>query len=130
MVQKYLGLSHEYGKVDCIRLIKNFYNKELELDFPLPDYPLSKQWLKRYSTTFVDNWAASTFIKVNLTDAENYDVIAFKSNKTNLIIHFALFLKPVEMLHIEEGGFSCIQTLSQEWRDSIHSFYRHEQLVR
>jgi hypothetical protein len=129
MVQKYLSLRHEYGNIDCIRLIKNFYNQELDLDFPLPDYPPSRKWLKLYSTDFVDSWAESCFRKVNLTDAQNYDVITFKSTKTNLIIHFGLFLQPTKMLHIEEGGFSCIQTISPEWWQCIHSFYRHDKMV-
>ena len=84
---------------------------------------------KDYSTDFVDSWAESCFRKVNLTDAQNYDVITFKSSKTNLIIHFGLFLQPTKMLHIEEGGFSCIQTISPEWWQCIHSFYRHDKMV-
>ena len=33
MVQKYLGLKHEYGQCDCIQLIKTFYQNELNLTF-------------------------------------------------------------------------------------------------
>ena len=129
MVQKYLGLKHEYGTTDCIELLRQFYNNELSLDFPLPTYTKSRSWMKQFSTHNVDLWAETCFIKVNLTHAENYDIIAFKSDRSDLIIHFGLFLKPTRMLHIEEGGVSCIDTLSDYWISRIHSFYRHVKLV-
>ena len=129
MVQKYLNLPHSYGETDCIELIRKFYKHELLLDFSLPTYPKSREWLKHFSTDSVDHWASTCSIKVELTDAENYDVIAFKSTKSNLITHFGLFLKPTKMLHIEEGGVSRVETLSDYWIERIHSLYRHEQLV-
>ena len=33
------------------------------------------------------------------------------------------------MLHIEEGGFSCGQTLSDYWINKLHTIYRHNELV-
>jgi cell wall-associated NlpC family hydrolase len=129
MVQKYLGLKHEYGKIDCISLIRKFYFQELQLDFPLPQYPHSRVWLKQFSTQNVDQWASTCAVKVKLTAAENYDVIAFKSISSNLIIHFGLFLAPTQMLHIEEGGVSRVETLSDYWVERIHSLYRHESMV-
>lgn len=125
MVQKYLGFQHSYGVMDCIELIRLFYKQELDIDFPLPAYPKSREWMKHFSTDHVDGWASKCAVKVKLTEAENYDVIAFKSTKTNLVTHFALFLKPTRMLHIEEGGVSCVETLSDYWVERIHAFYRH-----
>lgn len=129
MVQKYLGFKHEYGNVDCIELIRLFYKNELNIDFSIPSYPPSRKWMKSFSPKSVDEWASTCAIKVHWTDAQDYDVIAFKSDNSKLIIHFGLFLKPIKMLHVEEGGVSCIQTLSDYWVTRIHSVYRHEQLV-
>ena len=129
MVQKYLSISHEYGKFDCIELIKQFYLNELNLTFTIPSYPKSREWMKHFSTKSVDQWASSCAVKVELTDAQNYDVIAFKSTKSDLVTHFGLFLAPTQMLHIEEGGVSRVETLSDYWIERIHSLYRHEQLV-
>lgn len=129
MVQEYLGKQHEYGKHDCIELIRLFYRQELNIDFSLPRYPHSRAWLKTFSTDLVDDWAKTCAVKVKLTAAENYDVIAFKSVNSNLVIHFGLFLKPTQMLHIEEGGVSRIETLSSYWVERIHSLYRHESMV-
>ena len=129
MVQKYLGLKHKYGVVDCIELIRLFYKNELNIEFPLPPYPHSRAWLKHFSTEHIDRWASVCAVKVRLTEAKNYDVIAFKSTKSNLITHFGLFLAPTQMLHIEEGGVSRVETLSQYSVKRIHAFYRHESMV-
>ena len=39
MVQEYLRLKHEYGKIDCIELIRLFYKNELNIEFNLPPNP-------------------------------------------------------------------------------------------
>ena len=127
MVQKYLGLKHEYGVIDCIELIRLFYKNELSIEFILPSYPHSRAWLKHFSTEHVDRWASTCAVKVKLTEAQNYDVIAFKHK--NYIMHFAIYLAPLKILHIEEGGVSCVETLSDYWVERIHTLYRHESLV-
>ena len=129
MVRDFIGLSHSYDTINCITLIKNFYYMKLNLEFSLPEYPHSKLWIKEFTTTSIDNWAAQCAKKVSLTNAKDYDVIAFKSEKTNLIIHFGMYLMPSKMLHIEEGGISRVETLSDYWVESIHSIYRHDSLV-
>ena len=129
MVRNYIGIPHSYDEINCITLIKNFYHTELNLQFSLPNYPLSRHWIKEFTTVSIDKWAAQCAKKVSLTNAKDYDVIAFKSEKTNLIIHFGMYLMPSKMLHIEEGGISRVETLSDYWIESIHSIYRHDSLV-
>lgn len=129
MVQKYLGFTHEYGKMDCIELIRQFYKNELDIEFGLPAYPASREWMKHFSCENVDGWAAVYGQKVKLTDAQNYDVIAYKSLKSDLIIHFGLFIQPTRMLHIEEGGVSRVEYLSEYWMSRLHAVYRHNDMV-
>ena len=129
MVQKYLGLKHKYGQMDCIELIRNFYQEELNLKFDLPNYPNSRDWMKVFHTKKVDEWASKCSIKVKLTDAKNYDVMVFKSEKYEFAIHFGMFLMPSKLLHIEEGSCSCVQTLSDYWVSRLHAIYRHNDMV-
>ena len=129
MVQKYLGLKHQYGQVDCIELIRDFYANELKINFDLPNYPHSRAWMKTFHTDKVDEWASKCSIKVKLTDAKNYDVMVFKSEKYDLAIHFGMYLMPSKLLHIEEGGCSCVQTLSDYWINRLHAIYRHNDMV-
>jgi len=129
MVQQYLGLRHEYGVCDCITLVHSFYKQELGLDFILPDYPHSTLWMRHFTLESIDDLASKYSVKVKLTEGENYDVIAFKTRNCNFITHFGILLKPTQMLHIEEGGVSCVERLSDYWINNIHSLYRHESLV-
>ena len=129
MVQRYLNIPHEYGTCDCITLISEFYKQEFNIDAVLPKYPHDITWIKKFTPTFIDEQLLRYSVKVSLTDMKNYDVIAFKSEKTNLVIHFGMYLMPSKMLHIEEGGISCVETLSDYWVESIHSIYRHDSLV-
>ena len=129
MVRDYIGIPHSYDEINCITLIKNFYHTELNLQFSLPNYPSSRHWIKQFTTVSIDKWAAQCAKKVSLTNAKDYDVIAFKSEKTNLIIHFGMYLMASKMLHIEEGGLSRVETLSDYWIENIHSIYRHDSLV-
>ncbi len=129
MVQQYLGIKHDYGNFDCITLIKQFYKTELNIHFDLPDYPQSRAWMKSFSTETVEKHALQHAKKVSLTEAQDYDVMVFKSDKTNLVIHFGLYLSPLKMLHIEEGGFSCVSTFSDYWMSKLHTVLRHNELV-
>ena len=129
MVRNYISLRHSYDSVNCITLIKSFYHNELNLEFSLPDYPLSKHWIKEFTTTSIDNWAAQCAKKVSLTNAKDYDVMTFKSEKRNLITHFGMYLMPSKMLHVQGGGISRVETLSDYWVESIHAIYRHDSLV-
>jgi cell wall-associated NlpC family hydrolase len=129
MVQQYLSIPHIYGKFDCIILVQQFYKNHLNLEFSLPPYPYDIGWIKTYTSKYIDEWALKYSVKVNLTELKNYDVIAFKSRKSNLIIHFGIYLTGHKLLHIEDGGTSRVDNLSTYWIDYIHSIYRHEQMV-
>jgi cell wall-associated NlpC family hydrolase len=129
VITKYLGLKHSYGDIDCIRLIHSFYENELGVSFAIPDYTLSKRWMLGFTIAYIDEWANQYGKKVHLTDAKNYDLIVFKSNKDNLITHFGMFLAPNQMLHIEEKNYSKIETLSDYWIKSLYCLYRHNDVV-
>lgn len=130
MMIEYIGLSHEYGTIDCIHLIQLFYKEQLGINFDIPSYSFSKRWVTEFTTQDIDLWAFKYGIKTTLTDAQNYDLIAFKSENKNTINHFGMFLAPNRMLHIEENSISRIETLNDYWLSSIYAIYRHEQLVR
>jgi len=127
-INNYIGLNHNYGELDCITLIKFFYEHELGISFDLPDYCKSKRWMYTFTEQELNSWICKYAIKTTLTSAQNYDLIAFKS-KNNMINHFAMFLAPASILHVEESSISKIETLSDYWIDSIYAVYRHEQLV-
>lgn len=129
MVNSYLGIKHCYGSYDCITLVQQFYENELSCSFNLPVYPHSRLWMKKYTVEILDEWASKYGKKVSLTDAKNYDLISFKSKKSNLLIHFGLYIKPNKMLHVEEGNTSRVDNLSDYWMEHLHAIYRHDKMV-
>jgi hypothetical protein len=123
MIEKYLGKPHEYGNWDCLLLATKFYKNEFGIDIEIPYHPCSDKWMKMYLPDYWDNLFSNYGVKVPLTEANNYALIIFKSKNNKLITHFGLFLAPSSMLHIEYDRVSCIETLSDELRDKIHSVY-------
>ena len=53
----------------------------------------------------MNKWVSNDWTKVKLTEAKNYDVMIFKSERTNLITHFGMYIMPSKMMHIERRGF-------------------------
>jgi cell wall-associated NlpC family hydrolase len=129
LLLKYIGHKHQYGIFDCIILVQQFYKNELGVSFDLPPYPHSAQWMKEFTTTSFDERAAKYGTKVPLTGAKNYDLIVFKSEKSELLIHFGIYIMPNKMLHVEEGMTSRIDTLSDYWLSHLYAVYRHDSLV-
>lgn len=129
MLLKYLGHKHEYGKFDCIILVQQFYKQELGVSFDLPPYSHSAAWMREFTTNVFDERAAKYGTKVPLTGARNYDLIVFKSPKSNLLIHFGIYIMPNQILHVEEGKSSRIDMLSDYWLEHLHAIYRHDSLV-
>lgn len=128
-VTPYLGIPHKYGIFDCIILVQQFYKQELGICFDLPVYNHSRMWVKNYPAPTFNEAVAKYAKKVSLTYVENYDLISFKSNKTNLIIHFGLYIKPHRMLHVEEGKTSQVEQLSDYWLQHLHAIHRYDKLV-
>ena len=127
-ITKYLALKHEYGVIDCILLSKLFYEQELGLSFPIPEYPKSNKWYYELTPSYIDSWALTYAKKIPLTSLKNYDLISFSNKRNNLITHFAVYIN-YSILHLEENSVSKLDRLDSYWIDRIHSIYRHNDLV-
>lgn len=123
MIQKYLGRPHKYGEWDCILIATEFYKHEFGIDIKLPPYSHSDLWMKEYTLEYADEFFSQYGKKVPLTEARNYALMIFKSNRRNLICHFGVFLAPISILHVEEGRLSCIDTLCDDLRQKLHAVY-------
>jgi hypothetical protein len=129
---KYIGIQHSYIGINCISILHNFYKNELNIDCIAdltPDNIKDRKWMKTITLQQIDEWALKHSIKVPLTEAQDFDVMIFKSIKFQRPIHFGMFLKPCNILHLEEGRTSRYETISNEWRNCLHAIYRHNSLV-
>lgn len=124
----YIGKAHKYGDFDCISLIQQFYQNELGSTIVLPSYPLNRRWLKTFSSTHIESLITTYAKKVQLTDANNYDLLVFADK--NIINHFALYIKPNKMLHVEVCSLSRIDILSSYWVNRLYGVYRLHSVVQ
>lgn len=126
-IENYLGLKHQYGSVDCINLIKVFYNNELGVTFETPNYTLSTKWFKHLTEETIELWLSKYSVKVSLTSVKNYDLIVFKEH--SFITHFGMYLDVNRMLHVEQGSVSKIENINTYWNNKTYGIYRHKELV-
>ena len=129
---KYIGIQHSYIGINCISILHNFYKNELNIDCIAdltPDNIKDRKWMKTITLQQIDEWALKHSIKVPLTEAQDFDVMIFKSIKFQRPIHFGMFLKPCNILHLEEGRTSRYETITNEWATCFHAIYRHQSLV-
>ena len=128
----YLGISHNYLDINCITIINEFYKNELQINCIeelIPSNIKNRRWMKDVSFKDINKWALEHGIKVSLTDAQDFDVMVFGSKNFKYPIHFGMFLKPCNMLHLEEGRMSRYESISNEWSDCLWAIYRHNSLV-
>jgi len=130
---KYLNKKHDYLENNCITLINEIYKNELNsnafdklwvyLDMPDGKPQDGKAWMKRFSIQDIEYGASLVAKKVDLTDLQEYDVILFKSKRL-LPIHFGMYVGYNKFIHLEEGRFSKIDVLNDNWRNMIASIWR------
>ena len=128
----YIGLQHDYDNINCITIIDKFFKTELDIDDIekiIPSNIVNRRWMKNISLEQIDEWALQYGIKVPLTEAQDFDVMVFRSNTFARPIHFGMFIKPCHMLHLEEGGTSRYESISNEWLEALYAIYRHKSLV-
>ena len=130
----YLGQRHSYAGVNCITIISAFYENELKINVFKKLFDTIKKdnknittrrWMKEITLENIDNWAATCARKVSLTNAQNYDVIVFRSLRGENPIHFGLYINYMRMFHLEEGAHSMITSLDNYWRERLYAVYRH-----
>lgn len=130
---KYLGKKHDYSENNCITLINEIYKTELQsnifdsvwdyINIPEGKPPDGKAWMRRISLESLETWASLNAKKVILTDIQEYDVIIFKAGRL-VPTHFGMYISNNKFIHLEEGRFSRIDSLNDNWRESIASIWR------
>ena len=130
----YLGQRHSYAGINCITIISAFYENELKIKVFKDLFEKIKKdnkdistrrWMKQITLENIDSWAATCAKKVSLTNAQNYDVIVFRSLRGENPIHFGLYIDYMRMFHLEEGAHSMITSIDNYWSKRLHAVYRY-----
>lgn len=135
MVQKdiinFIGIKHDYRTYNCITILIKFYKEAFGLDISgiLPTIEIkSRRWMKTLSLKEIDILASKYAKEISFTNLKDYDILVFKDNKNNYPIHFAMYIAPNRIFHLEEGRLSTIDYLSDYWVENFYKAYRHEKL--
>jgi cell wall-associated NlpC family hydrolase len=134
--RKYLGRQHDYFNTNCITLIADIYQEELQRDDfkKIWDYLEIKEghpeqksrWWKIYTLQRLLECTKEYATEVkDITQLQEYDVIMFKSEKSSPL-HFGMYIGQNMMIHIEEKSYSRIDMLNQDWREKIYGVYRRK----
>ena len=135
--KKYLGKKHNYFNTNCITLIAEIYENELQrddfkkiwefVDLKEGHPEQESRWWKFFTLKKLLKCAKEYGIKIEkITDIEEYDFIIFTTKKRKIPIHFGMYIGQNMMIHIEEGSYSKIDMLNDSWRERIHSVYRRK----
>jgi|TARA_R110000764_G_scaffold204448_1_gene289725 hypothetical protein len=135
--KKYLGKKHNYLNTNCITLIAEIYENELQrddfkkiwefVDLKEGHPEQESRWWKFFTLKKLLKCAKEYGIKIEkITDIEEYDFIIFTTKKRKIPIHFGMYIGQNMMIHIEEGSYSKIDMLNDSWRERIHSVYRRK----
>ena len=135
--KKYLGKKHDYFHTNCITLIAEIYETELQrddfkkiwklLDLKEGHPEQESRWYKVFNLQKLLKCTQEYGIKIEkLTDIKEYDVIMFATRQRKIPIHFGMYIGQNMMIHIEEGSYSKIDMLNDNWRGKIHSVYRRK----
>ena len=133
--KKYLGKKHNYFHTNCITLIAEIYETELQrddfkkiwklLDLKEGHPEQESKWYKFFTQSLVSVLGIIQ-IQKKLTDIKEYDVIIFATRQRKIPIHFGMYIGQNMMIHIEEGSYSKIDMLNDNWRGKVHSVYRRK----
>ena len=122
----YVGRRCVIGKQDCGSLVREFYQKELNIY--IRDYHRDESWIRNPTDTFDRYYEAEGFHKVH--DLKKYDCIFFKLKKTGPSSHIAIYLGNDLILHQPGGvnGYSRIEEYSPRWKKFTNYTIRHKDL--
>ncbi len=132
----YLKIKHSWDKINCLTLIEDIYNKQLNIDFFATwerlkrtdgTSNIDKFWFRKYTINELEN-ELQYWKKINITESQEYDVLVFTSLK-KVPIHFGMYIHSNKFIHVIEEQYCRFSELDQEYRDKLRGVYRHEIMV-
>jgi len=118
-----VGRQFSYGTLDCCTLVRDYYKKELKINFEC--FSGQDGWWDSGENRYLDNYEEQGFIKVD--DIKKYDVFLIKlvSPVPN---HAAIYLGNNQILHHVHGRLSNREPYGGYWRKHTTHILRHKSL--
>lgn len=125
VLKSYLARPFNINKFDCLSLIRDYYN--IELNIQINDYIRDGEWYKKTPEIIFDNFMKEGFEIVNNDIWNRHDLLLFGEN-TNKLYHMGIFIGKDMMLHHQLGGYSCIEYLNNHILSKLQLVLRHKLL--
>ncbi len=123
-LKDYLDLDYQCGISDCYTLVREYFNKELNIK--LNDYNREDNWWKNSPNLILENFKKEGGIPVSFGDIRPNDVIVFNVN--NIPGHFSIYIGSGLILHHPFEEKSIISEISEPLKKRICMVIRHKDL--
>lgn len=125
---RYLGRRFSLGSLDCFTLIRDFFEKELNIK--ISDYKVTEDEIKNNINFFEANYEKEDFLKVgDVNEIKKYDIILMRRKGGKFASHAALYLDKDLILHQPMNSFSKIETYSQVYKKLTLFIVRNKSLI-
>ena len=138
-----LGREYYHGLMDCYTLIKDYYQREL--DITLNDYERKEAWWEsaKSKPLYLDNFKKEGFVAIDTDTIKKHDAILFRLGKTEHVNHAAVFIGDGSLsserteavisdcliLHHPYGRQSLRELYGEQWQRRAHVILRHKSLM-
>ena len=123
-----IGREYHFGTTDCWSLVTDIYMQELNISVGRP-LITKDSWFEEGINYFEDYANENNFVKVSTTSLNKYDVILFKANNSKVPNHSAIYMGDNYIVHHVYNRLSTKERLSGYWLSTVHSVYRHKELL-
>ena len=121
---EYLNADYKCGISDCYSLIRNYFDKELNIK--LNDYNRGDNWWEKEPNLIIDNLKNEGAVEIEYKDLKVNDLILFSFN--GVLSHFSIYLGGGMILHHPIGDKSIISELNDSLKRRISKVIRHKNL--
>jgi proteasome lid subunit RPN8/RPN11 len=121
-----VGRQFSYGVLDCCTLLRDYYKKELNIDFKC--HSGQDGWWDKGENRYLDNYKEQGFVQIkDEDDIQKYDIFLIKlvSPVPN---HAAVFIGDDKILHHVHGRLSNRELYGGYWRKHTTHHLRHQSL--
>lgn len=115
---KYLGLSFEINKNDCLSIVKNFYKNEFGII--LGEYFRTDNWYKDNPNIIKESYEKENLIEVNKKELRFGDILVFS------FAHLGIYLEKDLLLHHTRDKYSNIEKLEDPLLNRLSLCLRHK----
>ncbi|OOR90238.1 phage tail protein [Moraxella caviae] len=134
-----LGREYHHGLLDCYSLVRDYYNRELNIK--LPDFTRTDSWWEdeHHEPLYQNNFEKAGFIQVQ--DLKPYDVILCRVGRTHHINHALVYLGDTQLtsedsephrgdviIHHPHGALSRREIYGESWQRRTAMVVRHRDL--